>query len=105
MSAAAWWTIGSVAPFGPFGDHDRIINAFQGMKTEERVSRRLRADIAEALVTTAFGPFAVPAVMAFNFFTGKIETFELFEIIASELIENFLKKRDRSVVEASARDK
>ena len=90
-------TIGSVAPFvGLFGTTIGIINAFQGMKTEETAGiAAVAGGIAEALVTTAFGLFvAVPAVMAFNAFTNRIETFTVeMDNSASELIDYFLKKR------------
>jgi len=90
-------TIGSTAPFvGLFGTTVGIINAFQGMKTEETAGiAAVAGGIAEALVTTAFGLFvAVPAVWAFNAFTNKIETFTIeMDNSSSELIDYFLKKR------------
>jgi len=90
-------TIGSVAPFvGLFGTTVGIINAFTGMKTEETAGiAAVAGGIAEALVTTAFGLFvAVPAVMAFNYFTSKVETFTVeMDNSSSELIDYFLKKR------------
>jgi len=90
-------TIGSVAPFvGLFGTTVGIINAFQGMKTEETAGiAAVAGGIAEALVTTAFGLFvAVPAVMAFNYFTNRVETFTVeMDNSSSELIDYFLKKR------------
>jgi len=90
-------TIGSTAPFvGLFGTTIGIINAFQGMKTEETAGiAAVAGGIAEALVTTAFGLFvAVPAVWAFNSFTNKIETFTIeMDNSSSELIDYFLKKR------------
>jgi biopolymer transport protein ExbB len=90
-------TIGSTAPFvGLFGTTIGIINAFQGIKTEETAGiAAVAGGIAEALVTTAFGLFvAVPAVMAFNYFTNKIETFTVeMDNSASELIDYFIKRR------------
>jgi biopolymer transport protein ExbB len=90
-------TIGATAPFvGLFGTTIGIINAFQGMKTEETAGiAAVAGGIAEALVTTAFGLFvAVPAVWAFNAFTNKIETFTVeMDNSSSELIDYFLKKR------------
>lgn len=92
-------TIGSTAPFvGLFGTTVGIINAFQGMKTEETAGiAAVAGGIAEALVTTAFGLFvAVPAVMAFNAFTNKIETFTIeMDNSSSELIDYFIKKRSQ----------
>jgi len=90
-------TIGSTAPFvGLFGTTVGIINAFQGMKTEETAGiAAVAGGIAEALVTTAFGLFvAVPAVWAYNAFTNGIETFTVeMDNSASELLDYFLKKR------------
>jgi len=92
-------TIGSTAPFvGLFGTTVGIINAFQGMKTEETAGiAAVAGGIAEALVTTAFGLFvAVPAVMAFNTFTNSIETFIIeMDNSSSELIDYFIKKRSQ----------
>jgi biopolymer transport protein ExbB/biopolymer transport protein TolQ len=90
-------TIGSTAPFvGLFGTTIGIINAFQGMKTEEPAGiGAVAGGIAEALVTTAFGLFvAVPAVWAYNIFTNRIETFTVeMDNSSSELIDYFLKRR------------
>lgn len=90
-------TIGATAPFvGLFGTTIGIINAFQGMKTEETAGiAAVAGGIAEALVATAFGLFvAVPAVWAFNIFTNKIETFTVeMDNSSSELIDYFLKRR------------
>lgn len=95
LSALA--TIGSTAPFvGLFGTTIGIINAFQGMRTEETAGiAAVAGGIAEALVTTAFGLFvAVPAVWMFNVFTNKIETFTVeMDNSSSELIDYFIKRR------------
>jgi len=92
-------TVGSTAPFvGLFGTTIGIINAFQGMKTEETAGiAAVAGGIAEALVTTAFGLFvAVPAVWAFNAFTNRIETFTVeMDNSSSELIDYFIKKRSQ----------
>jgi biopolymer transport protein ExbB/biopolymer transport protein TolQ len=93
-------TIGATAPFvGLFGTTIGIINAFQGMKTEETAGiAAVAGGIAEALVTTAFGLFvAVPAVWAFNAFTQKVETFTVeMDNSSSELIDYFLKRRSET---------
>jgi biopolymer transport protein ExbB len=93
-------TIGSTAPFvGLFGTTIGIINAFQGMKTEETAGiAAVAGGIAEALVTTAFGLFvAVPAVWAYNAFTNRINTFTVeMDNSSSELIDYFLKQRGDS---------
>jgi len=92
-------TIGSTAPFvGLFGTVLGIINAFQ--KIQEMKTTGLTAvagGIAEALVTTAIGLFvAVPAVWVYNYFTGKIEAFDVeMSNSSSELIDYFIKRRQR----------
>src|SRR5208283_2907098 len=52
--------------------------------------------ISEALVTTAFGLLvAIPAVMMFNYLTGRVEAFDVeMDNSSSELIDYFLKRRD-----------
>lgn len=90
-------TIGATAPFvGLFGTTVGIINAFNGIKTEETAGiGAVAGGIAEALVTTALGLLvAVPAVWAFNGFTNRIETFTVeMDNSSSELIDYFLKRR------------
>jgi Biopolymer transport proteins len=71
-------TIGSTAPFiGLFGTVVGIINAFRSIAaTGSGGMSVVSGGIAEALVSTALGIFvAIPAVVAFNHFTGKIEGF------------------------------
>jgi len=90
-------TIGSVAPFvGLFGTTIGIINAFQGMRIKNVVGiEAVAGGIAEALVMTAFGLFvAVPAVMAFNAFSNRIETLTVeMDNSASELLDYFIERR------------
>ena len=52
------------------------------------------AGIAEALITTAFGiGVAIPAVMAFNYFTTRHERFQIeMSNSSAELLDFFLKK-------------
>src|SRR5580704_3850065 len=52
--------------------------------------------IAEALVTTAIGlVVAIPAVIMFNYLTGRVEAFDVeMDNSSSELIDYFLKRRD-----------
>ena len=54
--------------------------------------------IAEALVATAIGLFvAVPAVWMFNYFTGKVESFDVeMDNSSSELIDYFIKRAARN---------
>jgi len=90
-------TIGSTAPFvGLFGTVVGIINSFQGMKSAESSGiAAVAGGISEALVETAFGLIvAVPAVWMFNYFQGKVESFQVeMENSSSELIDYFLKRR------------
>jgi len=90
-------TIGSTAPFvGLFGTVVGIINAFKGISTEKTTGLgAVAGGISEALVTTAVGLFvAIPAVMMFNYFTNKVEAFDVeMDNSSSELIDYFLKKR------------
>jgi biopolymer transport protein ExbB/biopolymer transport protein TolQ len=88
-------TIGSTAPFiGLFGTVVGIINAFRSIAaTGSGGMSVVSGGIAEALVSTAFGIFvAIPAVMAFNSFTGKIETFHVEMNRASTQLVNCLFK-------------
>ena len=88
-------TIGSTAPFiGLFGTVVGIINAFQGIAaTGSGGMAAVSGGIAEALVSTALGIFvAIPAVVAFNHFTGKLETFHVEMNRASSQLVNRLFK-------------
>ena len=88
-------TIGSCAPFiGLFGTVVGIINAFRNIAaTGSGGMSVVSGGIAEALVSTALGIFvAIPAVVAFNSFTGKIETFHVQMNRASTQIVNCLFK-------------
>jgi biopolymer transport protein ExbB len=93
-------TIGSTAPFvGLFGTVVGIINAFKGISTEKSTGLgAVAGGISEALVTTAIGLFvAIPAVWMYNFFTGKIEAFDVeMGNSSSELIDYFLKRSQRA---------
>jgi biopolymer transport protein ExbB len=92
-------TIGSTAPFvGLFGTVVGIINAFKGISTEKSTGLgAVAGGISEALVTTAIGLFvAIPAVWMFNYFTNKIEAFDVeMTNSSSELIDYFLKRSQR----------
>jgi biopolymer transport protein ExbB/biopolymer transport protein TolQ len=88
-------TIGSTAPFiGLFGTVVGIINAFRGIAaTGSGGMAAVSGGIAEALVATALGIFvAIPAVVAFNHFTGKLENFQVEMNRASSLLVNCLFK-------------
>lgn len=90
-------TVGSTTPFiGLFGTVFGIINAFQGMATSGSGGLgAVSAGIAEALITTAMGLLvAIPAVIAFNYFSERLERFTIeMNNAASELIDFFLKKQ------------
>jgi biopolymer transport protein ExbB/biopolymer transport protein TolQ len=88
-------TIGSTAPFiGLFGTVVGIINAFRGIAaTGSGGMAAVSGGIAEALVATGLGIFvAIPAVVAFNHFTGKIENFHVEMNRASTQLVNCLFK-------------
>jgi biopolymer transport protein ExbB/TolQ len=88
-------TIGSTAPFiGLFGTVVGIINAFRGIAaTGSGGMAAVSGGIAEALVATALGIFvAIPAVVFFNNFTGKLERFHVEMNRASSQLVNCLFK-------------
>jgi biopolymer transport protein ExbB len=92
-------TIGSSAPFvGLFGTVLGIINAFKGISTEKSTGLgAVAGGISEALVTTALGLLvAIPAVWMYNYYTSKVESFDVeMENSSSELIDYFLKRSQR----------
>jgi len=93
-------TIGSTAPFvGLFGTVVGIINAFKGISTEKSTGLgAVAGGISEALVTTAVGLFvALPAVWAYNYFTGRVEAFDVeMGNSSSELVDYFLKRSQKT---------
>src|SRR6267154_3238427 len=90
-------TIGSTAPFvGLLGTVMGILNAFNKIATTKATGlAAVAGGISEALVTTAIGLFvAIPAVMMFNYLTGRVEAFDVeMDNSSSELIDYFLKRR------------
>jgi biopolymer transport protein ExbB len=93
-------SISSAAPFiGLFGTVVGIINAFRSMAASGQGGLgAVSAGIAEALFTTAVGlVVAIPAVMAFNYFTNSTEAFVVdMNDVSSELISYVLREgRDR----------
>ena len=95
LSALA--TIGSTAPFvGLFGTVVGILNAFKGIETSHATGlSAVAGGIAEALVTTALGLLvAVPAVWTFNYFTNRVEAFDVeMDNSSMELINYFILRR------------
>ncbi len=92
-------TIGSSAPFvGLFGTVVGIINAFKGISTEKSTGLgAVAGGISEALVTTAIGLFvAIPAVWMFNYFSARLEAFDVeMGNSASELVDYFIKRSSK----------
>ena len=90
-------SIGSVSPYvGLFGTVWGIMTAFKSLSSAEQVTIAMVAPgIAEALVATAVGLFAaIPAVLAYNFFSNKVnqlsEQFDQFEDRFSLLLHQAL---------------
>ena len=72
-------TIGSTAPFiGLFGTVLGVMTAFRGMATTGLSGETMASGISEALSATALGLLvAIPAVFAYNLFTGSVSGFLL----------------------------
>ncbi|HEX9121483.1 MAG TPA: MotA/TolQ/ExbB proton channel family protein [Terriglobales bacterium] len=91
-------TIGATAPFvGLFGTVVGIINAFKGIQSQKATGLgAVAGGISEALVTTAVGLFvAIPAVMMYNYLSGRVEAFDVeMDNSSSELVDYFLKRRN-----------
>ncbi len=72
-----------------------IIDAFAMIQKNQATGMTtVSGGISEALVTTALGLFvAIPAVMMFNYFTGKIKAFDVeMDNSSSELMAYLLKR-------------
>ena len=70
-------TVGSVTPYiGLFGTVIGIMNSFIGLASQSQASiQSVAPGIAEALIATALGLFAaIPAVVAYNRFSSKVES-------------------------------
>jgi len=89
-------TVGSTSVFiGLFGTVVGIITAFQGLSTDGGGGlSSVAGGISEALVATAVGLLvAIPSVVAFNLFNGRVEGFQIdMNDVASELIDFVLKE-------------
>jgi biopolymer transport protein ExbB/TolQ len=93
-------TIGSTAPFiGLLGTVFGIIKTFKGISLIQYsyATNIITNGIAQALVNTAAGLLvSIPAIIAYNFFTTKINRFlEELEVYSSEVIET-LKEQNNS---------
>jgi biopolymer transport protein ExbB len=90
-------TIASAAPFvGLFGTVVGIIDAFRSMAKpgQEGGLTVVAGGISEALVTTAFGLLvAIPAVMAYNYFTNRVDDFVVdMNDVSSEVVAFVLRE-------------
>ncbi|MGH9586110.1 MAG: MotA/TolQ/ExbB proton channel family protein [Acidobacteriaceae bacterium] len=92
-------TIGATAPFvGLFGTVAGILKAFGQIAAQKTTGiAAIASGISEALVTTALGLLvAIPAVWAFNYFTSKVEAFDVeMDNSSSELVDYFIKQSRR----------
>ena len=91
---------------GLFGTVVGIINAFKSIASEKSTGLgAVSGGISEALVTTAVGLFvAIPAVWMFNYFTGRIEAFDVeMGNSSSELVDYFLKRSQQRTAAARAK--
>jgi biopolymer transport protein ExbB/TolQ len=101
-------TIGSTAPFvGLFGAVMGILNAFIGISNAKDTGlAAVAGGIAVALVMTAIGLLvAIPAVMMFNYLTGRVEAFDVgVDDTSDELVDYFLERQPirRVAVEMAA---
>jgi len=89
-------TIGSTAPFvGLFGTVVGIMNAFRASAPAKAQGiQSVASGISEALVTTALGLLvAVPAVWCYNYFTSKVENFDVEMENSSMELVSYLARR------------
>jgi biopolymer transport protein ExbB/biopolymer transport protein TolQ len=89
-------TIGATAPFvGLLGTVVGVINAFAGIGAQGSAGLgAVSAGISEALIETALGlVVAIPAVWLYNYFTGRLEYFNVeMDNSSSEMVDYFIKK-------------
>jgi biopolymer transport protein ExbB len=94
-------TIGSTAPFvGLFGTVVGIMNAFRASAPAKAAGiASVASGISEALVTTALGLLvAVPAVWSYNYFTSKVENFDVeMENSSMELVSYLARRAPRKI--------
>ncbi len=83
-------TVAGVSPYiGLLGTVWGIINAFQALtKTSQATVALVAPGIAESLVATAMGLLAaIPALVAYNYFTGRLEQLEIrFDNFANQYL-------------------
>jgi len=93
-------TIASSSPFvGLLGTVVGIINAFKGISSEKSTGlAAVAGGISEALITTAIGLLvAIPAVWMYNYFSNRVEAFDVeMSNSSSELVDYFLKRSQKT---------
>jgi biopolymer transport protein ExbB/biopolymer transport protein TolQ len=93
-------TIASSSPFvGLLGTVVGIINAFKGISSEKSTGlAAVAGGISEALVTTAIGLLvAIPAVWMYNYFSNRVDAFDVeMSNSSSELVDYFLKRSQKA---------
>jgi biopolymer transport protein TolQ len=98
-------TVGSISPYiGLFGTVWGIMNAFIALGEVKQATLQMVAPgIAEALIATAMGLFAaIPAVIAYNRFSNKIEKLETHYVNFMEEFSNILHRQAATQIEAQA---
>lgn len=92
-------TLGSNAPFiGLFGTVLGIIQAFGALGNHQNNTADIMTGISEALIATAIGLFvAIPAVIAFNFFSRELK---ILLVNAEALKDLFLSRRSSTGAES-----
>lgn len=93
-------TVGSVTPYiGLFGTVIGIMNSFIGLATQSQATLAVVAPgIAEALIATAMGLFAaIPAVVAYNRYSARVDTIAQNYITFTEEFSGILHRQVVSV--------
>ncbi len=100
-------TIGSISPFvGLFGTVIGVVRAFRDLSMYAGAGPSVVAmGIAEALINTAAGLFvAIPAIVAYNYFTHKANDFAVeMNWITEQVIDRAAHREPAAVQEAAAR--
>lgn len=88
-------TLGSTTPFiGLFGTILGIIVAFGALSTGQIDSQRVMYALAEALILTAVGlAVAIPSVVAFNIYSGKIAKYERHLFGLKDLLISYMMEK------------
>jgi len=97
-------TVGSISPYiGLFGTVWGIMNSFMALGGEKQATLAMVAPgIAEALIATAMGLFAaIPAVIAYNRFSHKVEKLENSYINFMEEFSNILHRQAATIAAAA----